>query len=119
MRRVGGDNAARHQPVEQHADRSEMLLDRRFCKMLLQPLDIGRHMQRLDIDKLADLVPVAPGKELEHCAVIGHAGICVPDGGREEFQKAPRGLVARVSDDRRHDEAHGGRSDHRGWLYRY
>ena len=82
MRRVGGDNAARHQPVEQHADRREVLLDRRFGEMLLQPLDIGRHMQRLDIDKLADLVPVAPGKELEHCAVamiVGTTRLTVVD----------------------------------------
>jgi hypothetical protein len=94
------------------------LLDRGLGEMLLQALDIGRHMQRLDIDELAELVSVTPGEELEDRAVIGHAGIFVADGGREEFEEAPGGLLAGVGDHRRDDDARGGRSNRWGGLQR-
>ena len=34
MRRIGGDDLAGDQPVEQHADRGEVLLDRRLLESL-------------------------------------------------------------------------------------
>jgi hypothetical protein len=56
VRRVGGDDLARHQPVEQHADRGEVLLDRRLLEILPKTLDIGGDVQRLDVGDLANLV---------------------------------------------------------------
>ena len=82
--------------------------------MLLYSLDIGRHMQRLDINELVKLMSVAPGKELEHRPVIGHAGVFVADGRGEEFEKAPRRLVAGVGDHRRDEDAPSGPFDRRG-----
>ena len=63
MGRVGREDLAGDQPVEQHADRSEVLLDRRLFKILPQALDIGGDVQRLDIGDLAEMVVVAPGEE--------------------------------------------------------
>jgi len=71
-------------------------------------------MQRLDIDELAELMLLAPGKELEHCPVIGHAGIFVANGRGEEFEEASGGGIAGIGDDRRHDEACVRRSDRHG-----
>jgi hypothetical protein len=71
MRRIGGDDLAGDEPVEQHADGREVLLDRRLFAILSQPLDIGRDVQRLDIGDLANLVSVAPGEEPHGGVVIG------------------------------------------------
>ena len=54
MGRIGRDDLAGDQPVEQHADRGEVLLDRRLLEILGHRLDIGGDMQRLDIGDLAD-----------------------------------------------------------------
>ena len=70
MGRIGGDDLAGDQPVEQHADGGEVLLDRRLFKILAERLDIRGDMQRLDIGDLADLVPVAPGEEPHDGVVI-------------------------------------------------
>ena len=48
MRRIGRDDLASHQPVEQHADGGQVLLDRRLLKILAERLDIGGDTQRLD-----------------------------------------------------------------------
>ena len=98
MGRIGRDDLARDQPVEQHADGGEVLLDRRLLKILAHSLDIGGDMQWLDIGNLADLVMVAPGEEPSCGPVIGHAGIFVADGGGEEFEETADGLVASGGD---------------------
>ena len=102
---------ADHQPVEQHADRREVLLDRRLGGGRLQRLDIGGDMQRLDIGQLADVVTLDPSEERTRCPVIGHARVAVADAGGEEFEEATRGMLAGVSDHRRHRQAGGGRAD--------
>ena len=63
VRRIGRDNLADDEPIEQHADGGEVLLDRRLLKILAERLDIGRDVQRLNIGNLADRVMVAPGEE--------------------------------------------------------
>ena len=105
MGRIGGDDLAGDQPVEQHPDGGEVLLDRRLLEILAERLDIGGDVQRLDIGNLADLVVVAPGEEPSCSPVIGHAGVLVADGGGEKLEEAPRGLVARSGDHARHQNA--------------
>ena len=61
--RVGGDDLAGDQPVEQHADGGQVLLDRRLLEILAERLDVGGDVQRLDVGELADLVVLAPGEE--------------------------------------------------------
>ena len=55
---------AGHEPIKQHSDGCQMLLDRRLRHRGLQSLDIGRDMQRLDIRKLADAPLITPCEEL-------------------------------------------------------
>jgi len=101
---VGGHDLAGDQPVEQHADGCQVLLDRRFLEILAKRLDIGRHMQRLDIGELAELVMLAPGEEPAGGMQVGCPGVAVADGGGEEFEEAAGGLLAGVGDHRRHDD---------------
>ena len=42
------------EPVEQHADRSKVLLDGRLLKILAERADVGRDMHRLDRDELIE-----------------------------------------------------------------
>lgn len=104
---VGRENATGHEPIEQHPERSQVLLHGRLLIGALQSLDIGRHMQRLDGDQFAELMLVAPGEEPAHGPIIGHAGVRVADGGGEEFEEASDGLVTGVGDERRDTEARG------------
>src|SRR5205807_654504 len=46
---------------------------------------------------------VAPGKKPIACACVSSAGTRVTDVGGEKFDVAPRGLVAEIGDQRRHD----------------
>jgi hypothetical protein len=74
MRRVDGEDLADDQPVEQHADRGQVLLDGRLgrCALFhgrtpgvahLQRLQIRGDMERLDIRELADAVLLEPEEE--------------------------------------------------------
>ena len=111
MRRIGCDDLAGHEPIEQHADRGQVLLDCRLRHGFLQALNIGRDVQRLDVGQLADPVTVAPGEKQLHRPVICHARILVPDRGSEEFQKAPgRGVAGAGNDAWHHDDAVSGRN---------
>jgi len=45
-------------------------------------------VERLDVDELADLVLIDPGKEFRDGPVIGHPGVLVAGSGGEELQEA-------------------------------
>ena len=47
--RVSGDDLAGDHPVEQHADRRQVLLDSRLFEILSKRLDVGGDVQRLDV----------------------------------------------------------------------
>ena len=111
MGRVGGEDLPDHQPVEQHADRGEMLLYGRLGGRGLERLDIGGDVDRLDVGELVDAVLLQPGKKVAHGPVIGHAGVLVADRRGEEFEEAARSMLAGVGDHRRDGKAAGGRSD--------
>ena len=104
-RQVHREHPAGDEPVEAHADGGEVLFYRGLGHPGAERLDIGGDVERLDVDELADLVTVDPGKELRHGPVIGHAGVLVADGGGEEFQEPSRGMVAGAGDHRRHGDA--------------
>jgi hypothetical protein len=80
MRGVGCDNLAGDQPVEQHADGSQVLLHRGLLKVLAERLDIGGDVQRLDVGELAELMMLAPGEEPADRMQIGCSGVLVADG---------------------------------------
>ena len=105
VRRIDGQNLADDQPVEQHADCSEVQLYRRLGRGRLQHLYIGGDVNGLDIGELADLMLLDPGKEMARGPVIGHARVLVADRGGEEFEEAARGVLAGVGDHRRDGDA--------------
>jgi len=100
--RVHGQHLADDQPIEQHADGGEVLLDRRLGRRLLQHLDIGGDVHGLDIGQLTDAVLLDPAEEVAHGPVISDAGVLVADLGCKEFEEAPGCMVAGPSDQRRH-----------------
>src|SRR6266849_9108652 len=63
MRRVNRNHLAGHQPVEQHADTSEMLLDRGRLHPLAQALNVLSDVDRLDLIERADPARVAPAQK--------------------------------------------------------
>jgi len=109
--RVDGEHAAGDQPVEQHADGGEVLLDGRLFEIRPERLDVGGDVQRLDIGQLTNVMPLAPGEEPAARPVIGLAGIPVADGSGEEFQEPPGGVLAGASDRRRHHDVAAGFGD--------
>jgi hypothetical protein len=66
MRRVGGEDLADDEPIEQHANGRQVLLHRRLGSGRLQRLYIGGDMDRLDVGELAELVLLDPGEEVAH-----------------------------------------------------
>jgi hypothetical protein len=89
--RILVDDLADDEPVEQPADRGEVLLDRRCAVAMRQHLDIGRDMMRADFAKLNETLQLEPGEEAAHGDAIGGARIRVADMGGEEIDEAQRG----------------------------
>jgi hypothetical protein len=74
----------------------------------LQVLDIGCHMQRLDVSDAANAMPVAPAEKVANRPIVSHPRVLVADGGGKELEEPPCGLVAGVGDDARHHDAGAG-----------
>ena len=104
--RVEGHDAAAGQPVEQHADGGQVLLDGGGgdLRSLAELLDVGGDVHRLDVGQ-GQAVPLAPGEEIAGGTGVGSPGVAVADGGGEELDEAFGGLVAGVGDDGGQDEA--------------
>ena len=54
--RVDGEDSANDEPIEQHADRREVLLHGRLRGQRLQLLDVGCNIKGLDVGEFADAV---------------------------------------------------------------
>jgi hypothetical protein len=115
MRRVDGEDLAHDEPVEQHADRRQVLLDgwpgrgalldRSLAGLRhLQCLDIRSDVERLDIREFANAMLLEPGEERTRGPVIGHPGVVVLDRGGEKIEETARRAIAGVGYHRRHDE---------------
>ena len=61
---VAADHLADHEPVEQHADRGEVLLDRGLRVGFAELLDVGGDVHRLEAAELAQAPLLAPAEEL-------------------------------------------------------
>jgi hypothetical protein len=61
-------------------------------------------VDRLNIDKLDNVVFVEPAKEMASRPVIGVPGVLVADRRSKEFQKTARSLIAGIGDRHRHSE---------------
>jgi hypothetical protein len=89
-RRADFDDVAGEQPVEQHSQRGEVLLDGRRRELALQLLDEGRDVDRLHRGELIEATSLAPRSEAARGVEIGFTGVVVVDLGGEEFEDAPR-----------------------------
>ena len=125
MGRVDGEDLADDEPVEQHANRRQVLFGCRsgrrplFHRPLaglgdLQRLKVRGDMERLDIVEFADAVLLEPGEERTDGPVIGHARIVVLDRGGEETEETACRPVTGIGDHRRDDERTAERRDR--WL---
>jgi hypothetical protein len=95
MRRIRRDHSADDEPIEQHADRGEVLLDGRLFEFFSQPADIGRDVHRLDVGQLLDiLAPIAPGEEAPAGVKVRVTRVLVVDCDAEKFEEASHGLFA-------------------------
>ena len=81
------------QPVEQHPDRGELLLDRGRGVRAAQLLDPGGDMDRPDRRQAQAHLP-APGEEAPGGAGVGGAGVRVADPGGEELDVADGSALA-------------------------
>src|ERR1017187_338772 len=85
MRRIGRDHLPRYQPIEQHPDTGEVLLDRGGRPLPLQLLDIRGHMHRLDAPEFTNPLPLAPAQESSSGPRIRRPRVAVADSDGEEF----------------------------------
>ena len=89
--------------VEQHADRGQVLLDRRLLMRTSERLEVRADMERLDLDQIGNALGLAPGEEVEAGAAVRGARVVARDRG-EEIGVAARRLVAGIGDKLRHDD---------------
>jgi hypothetical protein len=99
--RIAPDDLADHEPVEQHAHRRQVLLDRGRRVGLAQVLDVGGDVDRLEAAELAEAADLAPAEKLGNSPGVGVPGIAVADVGGEELEKAAAGVIAGGGDLRR------------------
>jgi hypothetical protein len=90
--RVGLDDVAGHQPVEQHA---QVLFHRGRGELALQLLDERRNVEGLHLRELVQAVGVAPLRKPPRVVQVGFARVVVIDLGGEEFHHALRRLRGR------------------------
>jgi hypothetical protein len=96
-RRIGRDDLAGHQPIEQHAYGRELLLDRRCGNLVLQLLYISGDVMGPDRGRRQATI-FAPGEEPGAGPGVSAARVRVADVGGEEFDVAPGCFVAEIGD---------------------
>jgi hypothetical protein len=89
MGRIGGDDLARHQPVEQHADGGQVLLDRRLPEILAHGLDTRRRTERRHDSRIEAIGNGAPDM-----AASGIRALSIEWIGRIWRARDSRGLAA-------------------------
>ncbi len=116
MSRIDLDDVADHEPVEQHAQRGQMLLDRGRGEVALQLLHEGGDMKGLHLGELCDASPLAPCGEAPRRVEVRLARVVVVDLGGEEFEDALGGFRRR-REERRRKKHGGGRGGNEGSLW--
>jgi hypothetical protein len=98
------------EPIEDHADRCEVLFDRRVREPLLQLLHVGRYRDGHD-GRQREPTVIGPSHELGDRLGVGRSRVVVLDVRREEFEEAAGGSVASLGDDGREQHPCGLRLD--------
>jgi hypothetical protein len=92
------DNPAGDQPVKEHTNSGEMLLDCQLRGDGPELLDIRCNVHRLDERKAFETSALTSNRELRDGDEVGAPGIAIPDVDGEELPKArPRSGVGRKS----------------------
>ena len=112
MRRVGVDDVAGHQPVEQHAQRRKVLLHRGRSELVLQLLDEGRDVEGLHLAELVEAFGLALRGKAARGVQVGFARVVVVDMRGEEFHHSLRRFRGRREQPGR--EQAGGRGNDEG-----
>jgi hypothetical protein len=100
--RIRRHHLAGDQPVEQHPDRGQLLLDRRRRNLDLQLLYISSNVVRPDRRRYQTAIFTSREKLIARPG-IGTASIWVADVGGKEFDIPPGGFVAEICDQRGDD----------------
>ena len=90
--RIHVEDVAGHQPVEEHAECGQGLLDRGRRKFALEVPHEGSDMEGLHVGELADAVCVAPLREAPGGVQVRLARVAVVDLGGKKLEDALRGL---------------------------
>jgi hypothetical protein len=88
MGRIDVDDMPGNQPVEQHTERGQVLLDCRRRKLVLKIFDEGGHVERLDLGKFVNAVTGTPVSEAACSIHVRAASVIVADLCCEKFQNA-------------------------------
>jgi hypothetical protein len=78
------------EPIEQHPDRGQVLLNRRGSMRVAEPLDVSGDMMRADLRQLANLAPLAPQEKRAGVPEVCGSGVGISEVGRKKFQEAVR-----------------------------
>ena len=113
-RGVEGQDLADDEPVEEHPERREVLLDARRRERGRELLDVGRDDHRLDLVE-SEASALAPLGEASDGREVREAGVPVPDVGGEELPEAPLGALG-GGDERWRRRAAGGKGRARGGV---
>jgi hypothetical protein len=111
--RIHVDDAADHEPVEQHAQRHQVLLNGgrgkgfRLVILVLEVLEERGDVERLDVDKLK-AVRLAPCGEAPCGVEVSLARVVIVELGGEEIARALLGLGHRHEDRREKQGGAGG-----------
>ncbi len=95
MSRVHVEDVACHKPIEQHAQRGQVLLHRRRGELAVQLFHERGDVERLNVGELADAAGVTPLREASRRVQVRLAGVIVVDLGGEKLEDALRGLRRR------------------------
>ena len=90
MSRVDGNDLAGDQPIEEHADGGQVLLDGALGMRLAELLDVAGDMNRLDRFE-RQVALFTPIRKFRDGAEVRLARVPVPDVGGEKLPEAPAG----------------------------
>jgi hypothetical protein len=92
MGRIRVDNMAGHQPIEEHPDRGQVLLDGGWRELVLQVVHESDNVARLDLRELVKVFGSVPAGKTTGRVHIGSSRMGVVDLGREKLEEAARGF---------------------------
>jgi hypothetical protein len=93
VRGIGRHHLAGHQPVEQHANTGEVLLDRGRRHFSCEVFDISGDMHRLHVLQPGNPLPFTPAQRHGGGASVCRPRVPVANVDREELEEAMRGAV--------------------------